>query len=115
MKASREYGEINLKKTGCDFGCDFCPFLSTFVHSHKQKRPPKLEAFVLKTLSLRLYARGDSNPQPLAPEANALFFEIEDSFSNVYTLLFASNQIGVALVKKTKETGMRFLVNGCPR
>ena len=72
MKASREYGEINLKKTGCDFGCDFCPFLSTFVHMCKQQRPPKLEAFTLKILKLRLYARGDSNPQPLAPEANAL-------------------------------------------
>ncbi|MCH7678204.1 hypothetical protein IID10_02435 [candidate division KSB1 bacterium] len=55
----------------------------------------------MKILNLALYARGDSNPQPLAPEANALFFEIEDSFSKVYTLLFASNQIGVAVVKKT--------------
>jgi len=63
---------------GCDFGCDICPFLSTFVHMCKQQRPPKLEAFVLKILNLALYARGDSNPQPLAPEANALLFDIED-------------------------------------
>ncbi len=60
------------KKSGCDFGCDFCPLLSTFVHSYKRQRPPKSEAFVLKILKLALYARRDSNPQPLAPEANAL-------------------------------------------
>ncbi len=36
------------------------------------KLPPKLEAFTLKILNLALYARRDSNPQPLAPEANAL-------------------------------------------
>ncbi len=44
---------------GCDFGCDFCPFLSTFVHSYKQQRPPKLAAFALKILKLALYARRD--------------------------------------------------------
>ncbi len=64
--------EYIAQKSGCDFGCDFCPFLSTFVHSYKQQRPPKLEAFVLKIFNLALYARRDSNPQPLAPEANAL-------------------------------------------
>lgn len=65
-------GRNAFKKTGCDFGCDFCPFLSTFVHSYEQQRPPKLEAFVLKILNLALYAKRDSNPQLLAPEANAL-------------------------------------------
>jgi len=30
--------------------------------------------FVLFFSNLRLYARGDSNPQPLAPEANAVRF-----------------------------------------
>jgi len=84
----------SILKTGCDFGCDFCPFLSTFVHSYKQRRPPKLEAFVLKILDLALYARRDSNPQPLAPEANALFFELKICLLKSYTLFSASNQIG---------------------
>ena len=51
--------KIRVKKLGCDFGCDFCPFLSTFVHSYKQQRPPKLAAFALKILKLALYARRD--------------------------------------------------------
>ncbi len=38
------------------------------------KLPPKLEAFVSKILNLALYARRDSNPQPLAPEANNVLF-----------------------------------------
>ncbi len=31
-----------------------------------------MEAFALKILHLALYARGDSNPQPLAPEAKTI-------------------------------------------
>ena len=61
------------------FWVRFCPFLSTFVHMHKQQRPPKLEAFALKTLNLALYARGDSNPQPCILVLKVLFM-----FLNIY-------------------------------
>ena len=37
-----------------------------------------MRAFQLFLLNLALYARGDSNPQPLAPEAN-LLYELEGS------------------------------------
>ncbi len=53
-----------------------------------------MRAFLLFLLNLALYARRDSNPQPLAPEANALFFELKISLLKSYTLLSASNQIG---------------------
>ncbi len=33
-----------------------------------------MRAFLLFLLKLALYARGDSNPQPLAPEANDVLF-----------------------------------------
>jgi len=58
-----------LKKVGAIFVLFvyICPF-------GQMKRPPKLEAFTLKILKLALYARGDSNPQPLAPEANDVLF-----------------------------------------
>ena len=36
-----------------------------------------MKAFLLFLLKLALYARRDSNPQPLAPEANALSAQYE--------------------------------------
>ena len=51
-------------------------FLSLFVHICpfiQTAKASKIEAFDLKILNLALYARRDSNPQPSAPEANALF------------------------------------------
>ena len=64
------YYENAFKKMGAIF-VHKCPHLS--IHENKQM-PPKLEAFALKILKVPLYARRDSNPQPLAPEANDVLF-----------------------------------------
>ena len=67
--------------------------MGKFENTQKEKALKKWKPFLLFLLNLALYVRRDSNPQPLAPETNALFFELKISLLKSYTLLSASNQI----------------------
>ncbi len=48
--------------------------MGKFENTEKEKALKKMRASHLFLLKLALYARRDSNPQPLAPEANVLPF-----------------------------------------
>ncbi len=48
--------------------------MGKFENTKESKSPQKMRASDLFLLNLALYARRDSNPQPLAPEANDVLF-----------------------------------------
>ena len=55
------------------FGSDFCPFCP-FIQTTKAANIGSLR---IENIEFSLVRQGDSNPQPLAPEANALSAQYE--------------------------------------